>query len=121
MHGGLWRLAQWKRVPVFVHWSILLWIPWYLLLDRPVFWILITFFAVALPVRMPHGTLVSVAFAPIVAAMALGGQIMGVGDNWTRVMVLDRRSGDVFRVRVLDGEKIGKVGYAPSAILTTKD
>ena len=37
------------------------------------FWTLITLFAGALPVRMPRGTLVSVAIAPIVAAMALGG------------------------------------------------
>jgi HD-GYP domain-containing protein (c-di-GMP phosphodiesterase class II) len=37
------------------------------------FWTFITLFAGALPVRMPRGTLVSVAIAPIVAAMALGG------------------------------------------------
>jgi HD-GYP domain-containing protein (c-di-GMP phosphodiesterase class II) len=37
------------------------------------FWILVTLFSVALPVRMPRGTLVSVAIAPIVAAIALGG------------------------------------------------
>jgi HD-GYP domain-containing protein (c-di-GMP phosphodiesterase class II) len=40
-----------------------------------VFWTLITLFAGALPVRMPRGTLVSVAIAPIVAAMALGGPV----------------------------------------------
>jgi HD-GYP domain-containing protein (c-di-GMP phosphodiesterase class II) len=39
------------------------------------FWIAVTLFAVALPVRMPRGTLVSVAIAPIVAAMALGGPV----------------------------------------------
>ncbi len=39
------------------------------------FWILITLFAGALPVRMPRGMLVSVAIAPIVAAMALGGPV----------------------------------------------
>jgi HD-GYP domain-containing protein (c-di-GMP phosphodiesterase class II) len=37
------------------------------------FWTMVTVFAGALPVRMPRGTLVSVAIAPIVAAMALGG------------------------------------------------
>src|SRR5262245_6484043 len=39
------------------------------------FWTVITLFASALPVRMPFGTLVSVAIAPIVAAMALGGPV----------------------------------------------
>ncbi|MEO8228264.1 MAG: hypothetical protein ABI628_00730, partial [Chloroflexota bacterium] len=37
------------------------------------FWVLITLFASAFPVRMPRGTLVSVALAPIVAAAILGG------------------------------------------------
>ncbi len=39
------------------------------------FWTLLTLFAGALPVRMPRGSLVSVAMAPIVAAMALGGPV----------------------------------------------
>ncbi len=39
------------------------------------FWILITLFAGALPVRMPRGTLVSVSIAPIVATMVLGGPV----------------------------------------------
>src|SRR5690348_2010006 len=39
------------------------------------FWTCLTLFAGALPVRMPRGTLVSVAMAPIVAAMALGGPV----------------------------------------------
>jgi HD-GYP domain-containing protein (c-di-GMP phosphodiesterase class II) len=39
------------------------------------FWTLITLFAGALPVRMPRGTLVSVAIAPILAAMTLGGPV----------------------------------------------
>jgi putative nucleotidyltransferase with HDIG domain len=39
------------------------------------FWILLTMFAGALPVRMPRGSLVSVAMAPIVTAMALGGPV----------------------------------------------
>jgi hypothetical protein len=39
------------------------------------FWILLTLFAGALPVKMPRGSLVSVAMAPIVAAMALGGPV----------------------------------------------
>jgi HD-GYP domain-containing protein (c-di-GMP phosphodiesterase class II) len=39
------------------------------------FWTLVTLFAGALPVRMPRGTLVSVAIAPILAAMTLGGPV----------------------------------------------
>ncbi len=39
------------------------------------FWTAITLFAGALPVRMPRGTFVSVAIAPIVAAMTLGGPV----------------------------------------------
>jgi HD-GYP domain-containing protein (c-di-GMP phosphodiesterase class II) len=39
------------------------------------FWTLITLFAGALPVRMPRGTMVSVAIAPILAAMILGGPV----------------------------------------------
>jgi len=39
------------------------------------FWTVLTMFAGALPVRMPRGSLVSVATAPIVAAMALGGPV----------------------------------------------
>ena len=40
-----------------------------------IFWICITLFAGALPVRMPRGTLVSVSIAPIIASMALGGPV----------------------------------------------
>jgi putative nucleotidyltransferase with HDIG domain len=39
------------------------------------FWTLMTLFAGALPVRMPRGSFVSVAMAPIVGAMALGGPV----------------------------------------------
>ncbi|HEV8054704.1 MAG: HD-GYP domain-containing protein [Chloroflexi bacterium] len=39
------------------------------------FWVLVTLFAGAFPVRMPRGTLVTVAIAPIMAAMALGGPV----------------------------------------------
>src|SRR6188474_964412 len=39
------------------------------------FWIVVSLFASALPVQMPHGTVVSVSTAPIVAAMALGGPV----------------------------------------------
>jgi putative nucleotidyltransferase with HDIG domain len=39
------------------------------------FWTGLTLFAGAMPVRMPRGTMVSVAMAPIVASMALGGAV----------------------------------------------
>jgi putative nucleotidyltransferase with HDIG domain len=39
------------------------------------FWTLITLFAGALPVRMPRGTMVSVALGPILAVMTLGGPV----------------------------------------------
>src|SRR5262245_46045023 len=39
------------------------------------FWIVITLFAGALPVRMPRGTFVSVSIAPVITAMVLGGPV----------------------------------------------
>jgi HD-GYP domain-containing protein (c-di-GMP phosphodiesterase class II) len=39
------------------------------------FWTVLTLVASALPVRMPRGTMISVAMAPIVAAMVLGGPV----------------------------------------------
>src|SRR4051812_1623004 len=41
------------------------------------FWILVTLFASALPVRMPGGLLVAVSIAPCIAAMTLGGPAAG--------------------------------------------
>ncbi len=41
-----------------------------------VFWILLTAAGSSLPVRMPDGTLLDVGFAPVVAAMSLGGPIV---------------------------------------------
>ena len=41
------------------------------------FWIVITLFAGALPVRMPRGTFVSVSIAPVITAMVLGGPVAG--------------------------------------------
>jgi len=40
-----------------------------------IFWVVITLFAGALPVRMPRGTLVSVSIAPVITAMVLGGPV----------------------------------------------
>jgi putative nucleotidyltransferase with HDIG domain len=40
-----------------------------------VFWILLTIVGSSLPVRMPDGTQLDVGFAPVVAAMSLGGPI----------------------------------------------
>jgi putative nucleotidyltransferase with HDIG domain len=39
------------------------------------FWVIITLFASALPVRMARGSVVSVSIAPIVASMVLGGPV----------------------------------------------
>jgi putative nucleotidyltransferase with HDIG domain len=41
------------------------------------FWIALTLAASTLPVRLPRGTLVSVANAPVLAAIALGGPVAG--------------------------------------------
>src|SRR5258705_4596081 len=41
------------------------------------FWIVVTLFASALPVRMPGGLLVAVSIAPCIAAMTLGGPAAG--------------------------------------------
>ena len=41
------------------------------------FWIVVTLFASALPVRMPGGLLVAVSIAPCIAAMSLGGPAAG--------------------------------------------
>ena len=46
-----------------------------LVLGGVILWTLITVFASALPVTMPRGTVVSVAIAPIIASMALGGPV----------------------------------------------
>ena len=42
-----------------------------------VFWILLTLVASALPVRLPRGTQQGVAFAPVIAAITLGGPAIG--------------------------------------------
>jgi HD-GYP domain-containing protein (c-di-GMP phosphodiesterase class II) len=42
-----------------------------------VFWIVVTLFASALPVRMPRGMLVAVSIAPVLAALSLGGPAVG--------------------------------------------
>ena len=41
------------------------------------FWIVVTLFASAMPVRMPGGVLVAVSIAPCIAAMTLGGPAAG--------------------------------------------
>ncbi|MGH2358040.1 MAG: HD domain-containing phosphohydrolase [Candidatus Limnocylindria bacterium] len=41
------------------------------------FWIVATLVASAMPVRLPRGTVVSVAAAPLIAAMVLGGPVAG--------------------------------------------
>ncbi len=29
MQAGYWKLGKWKKIPVFFHWTIFLWLPWY--------------------------------------------------------------------------------------------
>ena len=44
MNKGAWLIGRWKDVPVFFHWTILLWIPWfYLVQNRSVVWIALSF------------------------------------------------------------------------------
>ena len=42
-----------------------------------VFWVVVTLFASALPVKMPRGILVAVSIAPVLAALSLGGPAVG--------------------------------------------
>ncbi len=42
-----------------------------------VFWTALTLLASALPVRMPRGTMVAVSVAPILAAISIGGPVVG--------------------------------------------
>ena len=43
------------------------------------FWVLVSLFASALPVRMPGGMLVTVSIAPVMAAASLGGPAAAAG------------------------------------------
>ena len=45
-------------------------------------------------------------------ALMMSGQVIGV-DSGTRVMVLDYVGGGIYRIRVIDGEMIGRTGYVP--------
>ena len=47
------------------------------LLAGVAFWVVVTLFASALPVRMPRGMLVAVSIAPVLAAIDLGGPAAG--------------------------------------------
>ncbi len=48
MEPGTWKLHTWKNIPIYVHWTILLWLPWYWLHNSSLFWAAATFLAYAL-------------------------------------------------------------------------
>lgn len=29
MQAGYWKLGEWKTIPLFFHWTVFLWLPWY--------------------------------------------------------------------------------------------
>lgn len=43
MDSGFWSIGKWRDVPVFFHWTILLWIPWSLWQNMDFFWAALTF------------------------------------------------------------------------------
>jgi len=45
MKSGYWKPGAWKNVPIFVHWTILLWLPWYWLQSRSFMWAVLTLLA----------------------------------------------------------------------------
>ncbi len=45
MESGLWKLAHWKKIPIYAHWTILLWFPWVLIQGMRLIWIFPTFLA----------------------------------------------------------------------------
>jgi stage IV sporulation protein FB len=47
MESGFWKLAHWKSIPIYAHWTILLWFPWYLLQGSSLIWVVPTFFCFA--------------------------------------------------------------------------
>ena len=49
-------------------------------------------------------------------AMAMGGQMIGV-DAGTRVVIVDYEGSGIYRIRVLEGQMIGRTGYVPKGFL----
>ncbi len=45
MNQGYWKLYTWKNFPILVHWTILLWLPWYWSQNKSLTWSVITFLA----------------------------------------------------------------------------
>lgn len=43
MHSGYWLIGKWKRVPIFFHWTIFLWLPWHFWQERNVTWAVLSF------------------------------------------------------------------------------
>lgn len=40
---GYWLIGKWKQIPLFLHWTILLWVPWYLLQGKSFAWVVVSF------------------------------------------------------------------------------
>lgn len=45
MQSGYWLVGKWWRIPVSIHWTLLLWLPWYLLQDKNLVWAVLTLLA----------------------------------------------------------------------------
>jgi stage IV sporulation protein FB len=45
MESGYWKLVHWKKIPVYAHWTILLWFPWVLIQGMKLVWLFPTFLA----------------------------------------------------------------------------
>ena len=43
-----WRIGKWRNIPVFFHWSVLAWLPWYFLHNHDLTATLLQFFAFVL-------------------------------------------------------------------------
>jgi Zn-dependent protease len=45
MHAGYWPIGKWKNIPVFFHWTLFLWLPWYFLINKNLIGAVFTFLA----------------------------------------------------------------------------
>lgn len=45
MQPGYWKYGSWRKIPLFFHWSLLLWLPWYWWAYKSVIWAVLTFAA----------------------------------------------------------------------------
>jgi Zn-dependent protease len=40
---GYWLVGKWNQIPLFLHWTILLWVPWYLFQGKSLAWLVVSF------------------------------------------------------------------------------